>query len=133
MEVDIRISSILTLQTGENPYSSLTLLGKTLFGMTYQGGANGDGLIFSIDTNGSGYKDLLDFDNAHGYYPNDSLTFSGKTLFGMASYGGANGDGLIFSIDTNRSGYKDLLDFNITNGKKHEGSLALSGKKCCLE
>ena len=55
--------------SGANPHGSLTLIGSTLYGMTSQGGANGDGTIFSIGTDGTGYKDLWDFDGADGALP----------------------------------------------------------------
>ena len=41
---------------GENPYGSLTLGGSTLYGMTVYGGANDEGVIFKIDTDGKGYN-----------------------------------------------------------------------------
>ena len=114
---------------GQNPFGSLILSGNKLFGMTYLGGANGDGVVFTIDTNGTGYKDLLDFNITNGRNPYGSLTLSGNKLFGMTYLGGANGDGVVFTIDTNGTGYKDLLDFNNTNGRNPFGSLTLSGNK----
>ena len=39
---------------GAYPYGSLTLSGGTLYGMTRLGGTNGDGNIFSLNTDGSG-------------------------------------------------------------------------------
>ena len=38
---------------GTHPYSSLTISGKEIYGMTPTGGANDDGCIFSLDTNGN--------------------------------------------------------------------------------
>ncbi len=47
---------------GLNPFDgSLLLIGSALYGMTSAGGAYNDGTIFMINTDGSGYKDLLDF------------------------------------------------------------------------
>lgn len=40
---------------GEYSYCSLNISGGKLFGMTYSGGANGAGCIFSMDTNGANY------------------------------------------------------------------------------
>ena len=37
---------------GEYPHGGLTLSGSTLYGMTYHGGANDDGTIFSIPVTG---------------------------------------------------------------------------------
>lgn len=114
---------------GSSPEGTLTLIGNKLYGMTYQGGANNNGCVFSIDTNGSHYKDILDFNGSNGKYPYyGKLVFSGGILYGMTGAGGANNDGCIFSVDTNGSHYKDLHDFNGTQGKEPQGSLMLYGK-----
>jgi len=109
------------------PYGSLILLGSKLYGMTSGGGGNGDGLIFSIDTNGTGFKDLFDFNGTNGKSPAGSLTFFGDRFYGMTDSGGAHNDGCIFSIDSNGYGYKDLFDFNGTNGANPQGSLTHHG------
>ena len=114
---------------GANPWGHLTLLQNKFYGMAYQGGAHGRGCIFSIDTNGGGYKDIFDFNVANGSYPKGSLLISGKMMYGMTSAGGANNEGCVFSIDTNGSSYADLLDFNDTNGNQPWGSLTLVGNK----
>ena len=114
---------------GGNPWGNLTLLQNKFYGMAYQGGAHGQGCIFSVDTNGSGYKDLLDFNGANGANPKGSLIISGHTMYGMTSAGGSNNEGCVFSIDTNASRYTDLLDFNGVNGNQPWGSLTLAGNK----
>jgi len=117
--------------TGRDPYGSLTLVGKKLYGMTYEGGVNNDGLIFSLDTAvGGAFTDLLDFNNAsspEGRYANGDLTSSGSLLYGMTTDGGADGYGLIFSVDTDGSSYNDLVDFNGTNGSLPYGDIVVSG------
>jgi uncharacterized repeat protein (TIGR03803 family) len=97
--------------------------------MTTSGGANNYGCIFSIDTDGNGYKTLLDFDTINGAYPNGSLLISGSKLFGMTRAGGVYGDGTIFSLDKSGGEYKDLLDFNGVNGSAPRGSLIISGNR----
>jgi len=115
---------------GAHPCGSLLLSGKTLFGMTKNGGANDSGCIFSVDTNGNNYKDLLDFNSINGTTPYGSLVLSGKTLFGMTNSGGVNYDGRIFSIDTTGNNYKLLIELNGTStGKWPVGSLTLMNKK----
>ncbi len=91
---------------GANPTGSLTLSGSTLYGMTQFGGANGgnysgNGTIFQINTDSTGYFDLYSFTGgSDGNNPCGSFTLSadGSTLYGMASWGGANGNGAIFSM-----------------------------------
>ncbi len=101
--------------SGVNAYCDLTLSGTTLYGMTHNGGANYDGNIFSVGTNGTNYQNLVSFTGtsgtAIGAYPNGSLTLSGAALYGTTGYGGANGDGNIFSVGTNGTNYQNLVSF----------------------
>jgi uncharacterized repeat protein (TIGR03803 family) len=54
---------------GTHPNGSLIISGNMLYGMTELGGAYNEGCIFSIDTNGIGYRKLYDFDGTDGAYP----------------------------------------------------------------
>jgi len=113
----------------EYHFGSLVYIAGVLYGTTNEGGLYGGGNIFSIDTNGSNYKDLLDFDGLNGAYPG-SLTISGEKLYGMTEEGGANNYGVIYKIDTDGSGYEDLYDFpGGKMGFEPYGSLTISGKK----
>ncbi len=121
---------------GTGPAGSLTLSGPTLYGMTYASGANGNGAIFQINTDSTGYKVLYSFGSVanDGAWPAGSLTLSGSTLYGMTSAGGANnlgngGNGTIFQINTNATGYQVLYSFGsvANDGAGPWGSLTLSG------
>ncbi len=112
---------------GKSPYGSLIQSGTTLFGMSYNGGSNGAGNVFSIGTNGSGYRNLLSFSGTNGENPLGGLILSGTTLFGMTESGGSSGDGNVFSIGTDGSSYRNLLSFSGTNGEFPYGSLVQSG------
>jgi uncharacterized repeat protein (TIGR03803 family) len=114
---------------GPFPYGgSLALSNGVLYGTAYIGcGSNNDGVLFSVKTNGSGFKELLVFNGTNGANPDGAVIVSGNTIYGMSSAGGANGDGNIYSIDTSGSGFKDVLDFNYTNGTTPYGTLALNG------
>ena len=46
---------------GDAPTGSLTLTGTTLYGMTDYGGSAGQGNVFSIGTNGTGYQNMVSF------------------------------------------------------------------------
>jgi len=114
---------------GSDPNAALLQIGKKLYGMTEEGGIDNDGNIFSIDTDGSNYHDILDFNYSNGAEPEGSLINSAGVLYGMSNYGGANGDGNAFRIDTDGTHFVDLIDFNNINGGYPEGSLTLSGNK----
>ena len=113
---------------GQIPYGSLTLSGSTLYGMTFGGGANSDGTVFSIPVTGGTPTVLYNFDGAaHGASPYGSLTLGGSTLYGMTLYGGTHGKGTAFSMNTDGTNFQTLLVFNDTNGSNPYGDLTLSG------
>jgi uncharacterized repeat protein (TIGR03803 family) len=114
---------------GRNAQGSLIISGNILYGMTEAGGANDEGSIFKINTDGTGYTQLFDFNGlTYGYYPFGALTISDSVLYGMTSQGGTNNNGCIFIIYTDGSGYKKLFDFNNTaTGSFPKGTLAISG------
>jgi uncharacterized repeat protein (TIGR03803 family) len=118
---------------GSTPYGSLTLSGTNLYGMTYYGGVNQQGVVFTINTDGSGYTNLYEFGNiasdGHGTSPlGGSLKLSGTNLYGMTLTGGL-GLGVVFRLNTDGSGYTNLHEFgSISNdGGYPRGSLTLSG------
>ena len=98
--IDVMLWGRFLCPHSENAQGSLTLSGNVLYRMMPEGGVNGldDGMVFSINTDGSGYKDLLDFTGVNGANPYGSLTLSGSILYGMTSGGGANGDGGYFHM-----------------------------------
>ncbi len=99
---------------GSNPYGSLIFSNGLLYGMTSVGG-NGCascgvlGVIFSIDTNGARYNDLLTFNSANGENPEGSLVILGNSLYGMTQNGGVNDAGVVFSYNTARRTIVDSI------------------------
>ena len=113
--------------SGDHPYSSLIQDSHgTLYGVTTDGGTNNGGVIFSINTDGTGYTKLHEFN----YQINDGSQSYGSlllgkdgNLYGITSYGGSFFQGIVFSINTNGSAYTKLFDFNGTNAYAPIGSL----------
>ncbi len=115
-------------------------LGDTLYGMTSAGGAYGQGTIFSMKTDGSGFKTLHSFakpadatiyfpelypggppytlvygsTNSDGLAQKSGLTVVGDTLYGTSSAGGAYGNGNVFGLKTDGSRFTVLHDFSLT-------------------
>jgi uncharacterized repeat protein (TIGR03803 family) len=116
---------------GNGPsWGSLVLSGNTLYGTTTDGGASGEGTVYAVNTDGTGFANLHSFgfyyeDNAlgtltnkDGGFPLAGLVLSGETLYGVTSEGGYYGGGTIFGIDTNGGGFTNLHNFGklVSNG-----------------
>jgi uncharacterized repeat protein (TIGR03803 family) len=112
---------------GYNPGAGLTLSGSTLFGSTLNGGVNDSGVLFKINTDGTGYGVLHEFTDYDGTSPSTKLTISGTKMFGTTLYGGSSGGGLVFSMDTDGSNFSILKEFDFNNGGLSFGALTLDG------
>ncbi len=114
---------------GKFPWGRVTFSadGSTLYGMTADGGANGEGNIFSIPVTGGTPTNLASFNGTDGENSPGSLTLSpnGLTLYGMTEDGGS-GYGTIFSIPVTGGTPTTLASFNLTDGAYPDGSLTLS-------
>lgn len=100
--------------------SSYTTLTQDTNGIFYgvgPGGANGNGQIYKLASDGTGFTDLFDFDSSTGQTPALSLTLGldGK-LYGSTSSGGANNMGTLFSIEKDGTGYQKIYDFTVADG-----------------
>ena len=114
---------------GNHPRGDLISDGTFLYGMTQQGGANGDGIIFKIKSDGTGYTNLFDFAGSlNGKQPGGSFISDGTFLYGMTYLGGTNDSGVIFKIKPDGTGYTKLIDFaGSINGSYPDGSLVSDG------
>ena len=97
---------------GANPTAGLILLGNTLYGTASGGGSSGNGTVFSVKTDGTGFTNLHSFapldptyyTNSDGAVPLGPLAIQGNTLYGTTSQGGSLsqgsslGGGTLFSI-----------------------------------
>lgn len=116
---------------GSTPYGSLTLVNGKLYGMTMHGGASDFGVLFRVNTDGSGYTNLHAFVGgaADGAYPSGDLILSGTNFYGLTSQGGAGNLGTVFRVNTNGSSYTNLHSFAgyPTEGANPPRSLTLDG------
>ena len=59
---------------GANPRAGLILSGNTLYGTAVGGGSSGNGTVFAVNTDGTGFTNLHSFtagsDNPYGGYTN---------------------------------------------------------------
>jgi uncharacterized repeat protein (TIGR03803 family) len=95
--------------------AGLVLNGSTLYGTASLGGTNGNGAVFKLETNGTGFAVLKNFAGSpDGRMPYAGLLLSNATLYGTTMSGGTNGDGTVYKLDTDGSDYSVLKSF--TNG-----------------
>jgi len=96
---------------GSTPRGDLVLQGSTLYGTTRYGGSSGDGTVFSVNTDATGFTVLHSFAGGSndGTYPWGGLTLSGSTLYGMSQGGGTYGDGTVFALTVPEPGTLVLL------------------------
>ncbi len=106
-----------TNSDGAYPSAGLILSGNTLYGTTRNGGTNGNGTVFAVNTDGTGFTVLHTFTalvsgtNSDGANPAAGLLLEGGALFGTAQNGGTNGNGSVFGLITNGSVFENLHSF----------------------
>jgi uncharacterized repeat protein (TIGR03803 family) len=92
---------------GAYPFSGLIEVGGLFYGTTMNGGANGDGAIFTMDvsTMPPTVAVLYSFDHTVSFSPVGSLVEDSGVLYGMTQRGGASDFGTIFSIEITGSNF----------------------------
>lgn len=113
--------------SGKVPYGSLLYDGTFLYGMTRQGGTAGEGIIFKIMPDGTGFFKLLNFSGTNGSDPLGSLITDGTFLYGATSAGGGSSGGRIFKIKPDGTGLAGIITFNNGNGSSPLGDLLYDG------
>jgi uncharacterized repeat protein (TIGR03803 family) len=117
----------LTNGDGCGSRGGLILSGNTLYGTAQYGGIPGNGTIFAINTNGTGFAMLHTFapgcdvicpeggieyvTNSDGAQPYGGLVLSGNTLYGTTLAGGTWAMGTIFAVNTDGTGFATLHIF----------------------
>jgi uncharacterized repeat protein (TIGR03803 family) len=114
-------------QTGSQP-DTRPVLGAdgAVYGMTYTGGVNGNGVIYRYESESGKYSVLHTFGaldangaNSDGANPGAALTRGSDDVFyGMAQFGGPNGTGTIFKITTSGK-FTVLHAFSAVDLQKH--------------
>jgi uncharacterized repeat protein (TIGR03803 family) len=141
-------NGILTNSDGAHPRARLVSSGYTLYGTAEQGGISGNGTVFAVNADGTGFTTLHSFaagaynplgfyTNSDGANPTAGLILSGNLLYGTASAGGSSGHGTVFMLNTDGTGFTNLYNFTATprypepqtnlDGANPSGALILAG------
>jgi len=134
-------SGLVANSDGAFPNGSLVSSGNALYGTTSSGGSAGNGTVFKMNTDGTGFTNLYEFtagtrsvgdfesvSNSDGAYPSAGVILSGDTLYGTASQGGSSRVGTVFKVNADGSGFTNLHSFTpLIDGKYPEAGLVFSG------
>jgi uncharacterized repeat protein (TIGR03803 family) len=127
---------------GANPSGGLTLSGNTLYGTARSGGRWGQGTVFAVNTDATGFKNLHSFTalsaplsqggtNSDGAWPVAGLILSGTPLYGTAGHGGSSSSGTVFKVNTDGTGFTPLYSFTQlpapNTGTNGDGANPLAG------
>ena len=97
--------------TGANPYAGLIQgADGALYGTATQGGSSGSGAVFKLNTDGSGFTVLLEFEaSMTGANPSAGMIQGADgLLYGTAACGGNGGAGTVFRLN------EDGTDFTVS-------------------
>jgi uncharacterized repeat protein (TIGR03803 family) len=127
---------------GANPQDGVLIASDgTLWGITPNGGADGNGTVFHLDP-ATGLLTQIhsfsaraaDFTNNDGAYPVGGLTLAGDgNLYGVTSQGGSGNTGTIFSVNPTNGEFSVIHAFAPLNGSgpggddNADGALAVAG------
>src|SRR5262249_13314700 len=112
---------------GANPYDGLVLSGNTLYGTALNGGDGGEGTVFKLGIDGTGFDVLHSFMAFDGAGPN-KICLSGDAVYGTAGAGGAsNNQGTVFKVNTDGTGFVTLHSFSGLDGANPYAGLTVSG------
>ncbi|MBA3045437.1 MAG: right-handed parallel beta-helix repeat-containing protein [Candidatus Thermoplasmatota archaeon] len=116
------------LADGQSPWATPLLVGGTLYGTTVNGGSSGKGVVYKVNTNGSGYTVMDHFVNTNGANPYGGLANGGDGyLYGMTCYGGSKGWGTIFKVDIATGIISLIHSFDDIEGSQPWGKLLVNG------
>ena len=82
-----------------------------LYGTTYDGGTNGNGTVFRLAQDGTGYSAIASLASSQGPAAGLSESTNG-VLYGTTQLGGISGDGAVFSLQKDGSLFTVLKSFS---------------------
>jgi uncharacterized repeat protein (TIGR03803 family) len=117
---------------GAYPLGNLTYNAGKFYGMTWQGGSFGSGVIFEWDPTTNDFNTKIHFNCTNGCSPyGNSLTFNSNNgkFYGMNSSGGNGYIGVIFEWDPSTNIYQKKIDLDSASGGVASGNLTMFNGK----
>ncbi|NVK66566.1 MAG: T9SS type A sorting domain-containing protein [Flavobacteriales bacterium] len=112
---------------GESPFGNVIQHSDDkLYGMTYEGGGNNYGVVFSYDLSSDTYTVVHSFNGNTGRNPFGNLIEgSNGNLFGLTELGGTTSTlaGSLFEFDPTTSTYTQKVNFDLVPSNRPMGSL----------
>jgi uncharacterized repeat protein (TIGR03803 family) len=108
-------------------YQGVVVSAGVIYGATETGGAANLGVVFKMNTDGTGFAVLHSFagGTGDGGGPAGGLTLVGGTLYGMTNGGGTNiNSGTIYRVNTDGTGYAVM--HSLADGSSTDGALPLA-------
>ena len=133
--VESVIYSFIGGNDGFNPVAGVTVDSKgNLYGTTSLGGANGDGVVYMLSPNGSGWTQIVLYTfqgQSDGQNPVGGVVLDGEgNIFGGTLLGGVNGGGTVYELSPVRGGgysLTTLYSFSTYYGPYNKLTLDASG------
>jgi uncharacterized repeat protein (TIGR03803 family) len=134
MDESGKITSLKVLENftddGWDVWGDIVIVNNKLYGTTFQGGTNSNGVLYEYDIASSNYRVIRNFENSTGRNPYGGVTYINDTLVGVSlSYGASNNYGAIqlLSIPTNSTATSEVVysktDFDNTTGRYIEAGM----------
>jgi uncharacterized repeat protein (TIGR03803 family) len=128
-----------TNSDGAYPDNTPVLSGTTLFGAAYYGGFFGNGTVFKLNTNGTGFTTLHHFSatatnssgaytNSDGANPESGLVVADNVVYGTTENGGKAGFGTVFRVNADGSGFASLHSFTNNEGEIPQALILIGNK-----
>ena len=109
---------------GVQPASGLLSVGEILYGVTYAGGAENNGTVYSLDLTTGTEAVVYAFKGSTGEGPSSNLVAIGTLLYGTTVHGGDQGAGSVYSVNVTTGAETVVHSFG---DKKNDGVYPLSG------
>ncbi len=104
----------------------LTIINDIIYGTTEYGGPIAYGTMYKINTDGTGFSKLLDFNpSTTGTAPLWALVSFNNALFGVTYRGGLADEGVIYKVSPDGTGYETLQYFSYGHGSTPTGTLII--------